>query len=131
MLLFEYMKRNNSNPSRKKGPDIFDLHADLCGTLANPTRLKILALLGMQERKVGELAETIGVSQSNVSQHLAILSSHGLVLARKQAQTVFYSLADRRIIQACTLTRSLLLDQMKSQGNVARETDPRYVVTAV
>ena len=105
------------------------MHAGVCGTLANPTRLKILALLAKQERKVGELAEIIGVSPSNVSQHLAILSSRGLVLARKQAQTVFYSLADERIIQACTLIRSVLLDKMKSHGKVALETDPRYAVT--
>jgi DNA-binding transcriptional ArsR family regulator len=128
MLTFEYMNKNNSNASPETGTDIFDLHAGLCGTLANPTRLKIIALLGNQERKVGELAEIIGVSPSNVSQHLAILSSHGLVLARKQAQTVFYRLADRRIIRACSLIRSVLLDRMKSHGEVARETDPRYVV---
>lgn len=128
MLYYEYMNTGESNTGQKNGPDIFDLHADLCGTLANPTRLKILALLGNRERKVGELAEIIGVSQSNVSQHLAILSSHGLVMARKQAQTVFYRLADRRIIRACSLTRSVLLDQMKSHGKVAQETDPRYVV---
>ncbi len=123
------MRTYPSNGSRKQGLDIFDLHASLCGTLANPTRLKILALLGRQERKVGELAEIIGVSPSNVSQHLAILSSRGLVLARKQAQTVFYRLADRRIIRACSLIRSVLLDEMKSHGEAARETDPRYVVT--
>ncbi len=123
------MKTTKSNGSHKKALDIFDMHASICGTLANPTRLKILASLGKQERKVGELAEIIGVSPSNISQHLAILSSHGLVLARKQAQTVFYRLADRRIIRACSLIRSVLLDEMKSHGKVARETDPRYVVT--
>ena len=123
------MRTHNSDGDRKKAPDIFDMHASICGTLANPTRLKILALLGRQERKVGELAEIIGVSPSNVSQHLAILSSHGLVLARKQAQTVFYRLADRRLIRACSLIRSVLLDKMKDHGEVARETDPRYVVT--
>ena len=123
------MKNGNSNSGQKRELDIFDLHASLCGTLANPTRLKILALLGKQERKVGELAEIIGVSPSNVSQHLAILSSRGLVLARKQAQTVFYRLADRRIIRACSLIRSVLLDEMASHGKIAQETDPRYVVT--
>jgi ArsR family transcriptional regulator, virulence genes transcriptional regulator len=123
------MKTYNSNGSHKKELDIFDMHASICGTLANPTRLKILALLGRQERKVGELAEIIGVSPSNISQHLAILSSHGLVLARKQAQTVFYRLADRRIIRACSLIRSVLLDKMKGHGEAAQETDPRYVVT--
>ena len=129
MLNFECMRKSNSSGNRKKGLEIFEIHAAICGTLANPTRLKILALLGRQERKVGELAEIIGVSPSNVSQHLAILSSHDLVLSRKQAQTVFYRLADRRIIRACSLIRSVLLDKMKGHGEAARETDPRYVVT--
>lgn len=112
-----------------KRPDIFELHASLCGTLANPTRLKILALLGKKETSVGEMAAAIGASLANVSQHLAVLKSSHLVVARKQRQTVFYSLADRRIIQACSLIRSVLLDQMKLRGEVAEETDPRYVVT--
>lgn len=112
-----------------KRPDIFELHATVCGTLSNPTRLKILALLGKQETSVGEMASAIGVSLSNVSQHLAVLKSSHLVASRKQGQTVFYSLADRRIIQACALIRSVLLDQMKVRGVIAEETDPRYVVT--
>jgi DNA-binding transcriptional ArsR family regulator len=112
-----------------KRPDIFELHAGVCRTLSNATRLKILALLAEEERSVGQMAEMIGVSSSNLSQHLAVLSARHLVVARKQARTVFYSLADRRIIQACSLIRSVLLDQMKMRGEVARETDSRYVVT--
>jgi DNA-binding transcriptional ArsR family regulator len=111
-------------------PDIFVLHANVCKTLANPTRLKILALLGKRETSVGEMAQTIGVAPSNISQHLAVLSAQHLVVARKQAQTVYYRLADRRIIQACSLTRSVLLDRMKERGEIAQEADPRYVITA-
>ena len=92
-------------------------------------RLKILALLAEEERSVGQMAEMIGVSPSNLSQHLAVLSAHHLVVARKQARTVFYSLADRRIIQACAQIRSVLLDQMKRRGEVAQEADPRYLIT--
>jgi ArsR family transcriptional regulator len=65
-----------------------------------------------------------------VSQHLSLLKAQSLVQTRKEGQTVHYSLSDRRIIQACTLIRSVLLDKMKERGQVARETDPRYVVTA-
>jgi DNA-binding transcriptional ArsR family regulator len=93
-----------------KRPDIFELHAAVCRTLSNATRLKILALLAEEERSVGQMAEMIGVSPSNLSQHLAVLSAHHLVVARKQARTVFYSLADRRIIQACSLIRSVIID---------------------
>jgi DNA-binding transcriptional ArsR family regulator len=113
-----------------KKADIFELHADVCKTLAHPKRLMILALLGPKELSVGDLAEVIGVPLPNISQHLALLKAQGLVRSRKDAQTVYYSLADRRIIQACTLTRSVLLDRMKQRGEIAGKVDPRYVVFA-
>jgi DNA-binding transcriptional ArsR family regulator len=110
--------------------DIFELHADLCKTLSNPKRLMILALLAKKEMSVGEIAEVIAVPLSNVSQHLSLLKAQSLVQTRKNGQTVHYSLADRRIIQACTLIRSVLLDKMKERGQIAQEVDPRYVVAA-
>ncbi len=109
--------------------DIFELHASLCRTLANPTRLKVLALLGRRETSVGEMADVIGVSVPNISQHLAVLRAHDLVETRKRGQTVWYRLADRRIIKACGTIRSVLLDHMKARGVVARQADPRYVIT--
>jgi DNA-binding transcriptional ArsR family regulator len=113
-----------------KKADIFELHADVCKTIAHPTRLKLLALLGRKEMSVGDLADIIGISLPNASQHLALLKAQGLVRSRKDAQSVLYSLADRRIIQACTLTRSVLLDRMKQRGEIAQNVDPRYVVFA-
>jgi DNA-binding transcriptional ArsR family regulator len=109
--------------------DIFEMHADLCKTLSNSKRLRILALLAKQELSVGDIAEVIAVPLSNVSQHLALLKAQNLVQTRKEGQTVYYNLADRRIIEACTLIRSVLLDKMKERGQVAQEIDPRYVVT--
>ncbi len=113
-----------------KRVDIFELHADVCKTIANPKRLKIIALLGRREMSVGELAEIIGISLPNVSQHLAILKAQGVVATRKRAQSVRYRLADRRIFQACTLTFAVLLERMKQRGVIARQVDPRYRVTA-
>lgn len=104
--------------------DIFDLHADVCKTLANPKRLQILALLAKEEMSVGELAGVLDVPLSNVSQHLALLKAQGLVTSRRAGQTVHYSLADRRIIQACLLIRSVLLDRLKKRGQIAEEIDP-------
>jgi ArsR family transcriptional regulator len=111
--------------------NVFELHADLCKTLSNPKRLMILALLAKKEMSVGEIAEVLSVPLSNVSQHLSLLKAQGLVHARKEGQVVRYSLTDRRIIQACTLIRSVLLDRMKERGMVAQEVDPRYVLTSV
>jgi ArsR family transcriptional regulator len=111
--------------------DIFELHADLCKTLSNPKRLMILALLAKKEMSVGEIAEVVSVPLSNVSQHLSLLKAQSLVQTRKDGQTVYYSLSDRRIIEACTLIRSVLLDKMKERGQIAQEIDPRYVVATV
>ena len=79
---------------------------------------------------VGDIAEVIAVPLSNVSQHLSLLKAQGLVHGRKEGQVVRYNLTDRRIIQACTLIRSVLLDRMKERGQVAQEIDPRYVVAS-
>ena len=70
--------------------------------LANPQRLRILCLLIEGELAVSQLNERIPLSQSALSQHLALLRTKSLVSTRKQAQTVFYSVADgpiRQIIQ--------------------------------
>jgi ArsR family transcriptional regulator len=120
--------RDHAAGGAVKRADIFELHADVCKTLSHPSRLKIIALLGRRELSVGELAGIVGISLPNASQHLALLKAQGLVRSRKDAQSVHYSLTDRRIIQACTLIRSVLLDRMKERGSIHGRMDPRYVV---
>ena len=66
--------------------------AQLLGSLANEKRLMLLCQLVEGERSVGDLAETLGLNQSNVSQQLAILRKDGLVQKRRDGQTIFYSL---------------------------------------
>ncbi|HSG89639.1 MAG TPA: metalloregulator ArsR/SmtB family transcription factor, partial [Pseudomonadales bacterium] len=61
--------------------------------MANEKRLMILCHLVAQERSVGELAELLGTRPSTVSQHLALLRREGLVTSRREAQTLYYSLA--------------------------------------
>ena len=63
----------------------------LLKALANPKRLEILWILRQGEQKVGQLVEKMHLSQSALSQHLAVLRSAGAVVARRQAQNVFYS----------------------------------------
>ena len=64
----------------------------LLRSMSNDRRLSILLLLRSKEMPVGEIAETIKLSQSALSQHLAILRADGLVKTRRQAQSIFYSL---------------------------------------
>ena len=69
--------------------------AGLLKLLANENRLLILCRLAQtKELSVGDLAEVVGLSQSALSQHLALLREHGLLGTRRDAQTVFYRLAD-------------------------------------
>ncbi|MCX7555519.1 metalloregulator ArsR/SmtB family transcription factor [Xanthomonadaceae bacterium JHOS43] len=65
----------------------------LLKALANERRLMILCLLAETERSVGELNALLDLSQSALSQHLAVLREEGLVETRREAQTIFYSLA--------------------------------------
>ena len=67
--------------------------------MSHPLRLKILCTLGDQEVSVQEIVEQVGTSQSNISQHLAILRDKGILSSRKDANRVFYRVSDARLLQ--------------------------------
>jgi DNA-binding transcriptional ArsR family regulator len=75
--------------------------------MAHPVRLKILCLVGNQELSVLEIVDAVGTTQSNISQHLAVLREHGLLEARKEANKVFYRIPDARILKMIALTREI------------------------
>jgi ArsR family transcriptional regulator, virulence genes transcriptional regulator len=70
-----------------------DQASDLLKALANRHRLLIVCQLIDGERSVGDLAELLALRDSTVSQHLALLRKDGLVAARRDAQTIYYSIA--------------------------------------
>src|SRR5512140_116508 len=72
--------------------------APLLKAMSNPSRLVILCQLAEGERSVGELEDEVGLSQSGISQHLAVLRREHVVVTRRDKQTVFYSLASRDIV---------------------------------
>jgi len=106
---------------RLQDPEIFQLHAEFCQVLANRKRLMILSLLAKREMSVGEIVDALGSRLSNVSQHMQVLRNHNMVNRRREAQTVYYSLADPRLIHACRLMREILLDDLKRRGVIASE----------
>src|SRR5437868_1116707 len=73
--------------------------ADRLQALADPTRLRILALLRIMELSVGELAQVLGQSQPRVSRHLKILADAGVLERRKEGSWVFLTLADARRVE--------------------------------
>jgi ArsR family transcriptional regulator, virulence genes transcriptional regulator len=68
---------------------------DLLGAMANPSRLLILCQLAGSEKSVGELQPLIGLSQSALSQHLAVLRDKRLVRTRREGQQIFYRISSR------------------------------------
>ncbi len=67
-------------------------YAMILKALANNNRLKILVLLNEHELNVGQLEKMVDLSQSALSQHLAVLRKHNIVKTRRVAQTIYYSL---------------------------------------
>lgn len=76
-------------------------------SIAHPLRLKILCVLGEQEACVQEIVDAVGTSQSNISQHLAILREKGVLVTRKDANRVFYRVGDQRTLQLVGMMREV------------------------
>jgi len=86
--------------------DIFNASHSL-KAMAHPLRLKILCILGgAGEVSVQDIVEQVGTSQSNISQHLSILREKGILASRKDANKVFYRVADDKILQLIGAMRS-------------------------
>jgi len=75
--------------------------------ISHPLRLKILCVVGDQEVCVQDIVEAVGTSQSNISQHLAILRNKSVLATRKDANRVFYRVADRRTLQLIVMMREV------------------------
>ncbi|MES9869166.1 MAG: metalloregulator ArsR/SmtB family transcription factor [Sedimenticola sp.] len=75
--------------------------------MSHPLRLKILCTLGGQEVSVQDIVEQVGTSQSNISQHLAILRDKGILASRKDANRVYYRVSDSRTLQLIGMMREV------------------------
>ncbi|HSH08716.1 MAG TPA: metalloregulator ArsR/SmtB family transcription factor [Burkholderiales bacterium] len=84
-----------------------ELAARAMKAMAHPLRLKILCVLGGKEVSVQDIVEAVGTSQSNISQHLAILRDKGVLRARKDANRVFYRVGDERTLQLLGMMREV------------------------
>jgi ArsR family transcriptional regulator, virulence genes transcriptional regulator len=99
------------------------LQAEIMRTLANPRRLRIIHRLAAGPVEVGRIAVDLGISQPNVSQHLAVMRAAGVVEAERSGREVRYRLADPGIVAACDLMRGVLarrLDRLAGLSGVAR-----------
>jgi ArsR family transcriptional regulator len=97
---------------------IFELQADICKTFSNPKRLEIINLLKEKEMSSSELMQMTGLSKVNISQHMNILKSKGVVLTRREGVVLYYRIANPKIVQACTLMREVLMEQLQENKRI-------------
>lgn len=97
-----------------------DEAADLLSAMSNAKRLLILCNLVDGEMPVGRLAETVGLSQSALSQHLAKLRARKLVTTRRDAQTIYYSIASESVYLVLETIRAIFLAERQEEAARAR-----------
>ena len=90
-----------------EGDEDIDRASRSLKAMSHPLRLKILCTLGDEEVSVQDIVDQVGTSQSNISQHLAILRDKGILTSRKDANRVFYRVSDNRTLRLIGMMREV------------------------
>lgn len=98
---------SNAQPNLITNDDDVNRASRSLKAMSHPLRLKILCTLGEQEVSVQDIVERVGTSQSNISQHLAILRDKGILESRKDANRVYYRMVDSRTLKLIDMMRDL------------------------
>ncbi len=98
---------------------LYERRARICQVLADPKRLRLIDALRDTERSVGDLAEALGMTYPNVSQHLNVMRDAGLVVSRRDGTTIYYRLAYPQITQACDIVCDVLRAQLSDSAALA------------
>ena len=109
---------------------IYEIQAETIKTLANPRRLEIIHILATGPREVGRLAAEMGVSQPNVSQHLAVMKAVGIVEAERFGREIHYRLADPDVVAACDLMRGVLQRRLARLAGLSTSSPATTTTTA-
>jgi DNA-binding transcriptional ArsR family regulator len=105
-----------TKPKSNGENQIYERQAIICKAFANPTRLHLIEMLTRGERWAAELQQGLGISKANLSQHLAILKSAGLVSTRRDGKQLHCAIALPEVKQAIAVFRNML----KAQGKESR-----------
>ena len=118
--MLEYSNTGQSLMAKEFDMTIYEMQAEISKTMAHPLRLAILHNLKDGEKTVNELTAIIGASQSNISQHLAIMRQRQIVKTRKDGSNIYYRVASPKISQACDMVREVLFEQISQKQDLAK-----------
>ncbi len=96
------------------------MHNRVCSGIADPKRVLILYAIEKEPLCVTDLVEALGMTQPMISRHLRVLRERNLVTAERRGSQVYYSLADKRILEAMNLLRGVLAAQLASEQDIAK-----------
>ena len=99
---------------------MFQMHAEVCKSMANPTRLRIMNLLREGEKSVEELRGRLGLPKANLSQHLSVLRHRRIVSTRRDGLNIYYKVANPKMIRACDILREVLFEQLREGGQLMK-----------
>lgn len=105
----------------KSDKTIFEYQAEVCKTLANPKRLEIIHSLRNGEKTVSELVAILGVPKANISQHLSVMRSKGVLESRKEGVNVYYSISNPKVVEACSLMKDVLIEQARKNSVIFKD----------
>lgn len=100
---------------------LFELHAEICKTLANPWRLRVIDALRQGEHSVSALVEKLGIPRANLSQHLSVMKAKGVVEVRREGPYSYYRLSNPKIVRAFEIMREVLLERLSRATDLAVE----------
>src|SRR6266567_551001 len=120
MLLYSCTAEGSKKMEREREEQLYRLQAELCKVLAEPTRLKLLSLIGERPRPVKELVEATGERQAKISQHLAIMRQRNIVRTDRVGTEVHYSLTDPPPVTCPRCGTQEVLKQISSFATTAK-----------
>lgn len=105
-------------------PEMSQFTSEFFKALAHPLRIRILDSLRVGEVSVNELSARLGIEQSTLSQQLAVLRKSNIVVGRKEAQSVFYSVSDPAITRLLDDARNIFNNQLISIRDLLSQIAP-------
>ena len=115
------MRRGPTGGEAVQHRAVYQVKAEFFKTLGHPVRVRILELLKDGERSVGELQRELKMDSGGTSQHLGVLRKHGVLEARREGTSVFYSVRDPRIFQLLDTARQIITSNLTESQQVLGE----------
>ncbi len=106
---------------------IYQYHAEMCQVFSHPKRLETINVLRDGEMSVSELAQKLGLTVGNLSQHLSMMKERHILTSRKEGNQVYYRIANPKLLKCFDMMREMLFEQIRKDAALIPETEAMEV----